>query len=288
MRIIQLSDLHLSREPLYGSVDTLAALDRALHRVLASEPADLLLITGDLVNTGRREEYRLLRDRLDLLPFPYALLPGNHDDRSALRMLFPEQAWSANSLCCQRIDIGDGTLLLLDTVIPGEESGEIATAQLDWLEEACPESRPVLLAQHQPPFPVGIAGMDAIRCRGGQQLARWLARHEAVEALLCGHVHRFVSTCFARRPAIVAPSPAHQIALQNGPLAYTLEPGGYLLHDWLPGKRLLTHYVPAALGDTHVCGHPAGSAASATVAPRRFQELRRPLHSDQGAPDRGL
>jgi 3',5'-cyclic AMP phosphodiesterase CpdA len=111
-----------------------------------------------------------------------------------------------------------------------------------------------LLALHHPPFTVGIAGMDAIRCRGEDRLAGWLARHDGVEALLCGHVHRFVSTTFADRPAITAPSPAHQIALQDGPLAYTLEGGGYLLHEWLPGERLLSHYVPAQVGPTQVYG----------------------------------
>lgn len=252
IRIVQLSDLHLSSRPLYGEVDTLAALDRAVHRLMSVEPPDLLLITGDLVSSGRDEEYQLLRSRLAALPFRYALLPGNHDERSTLRAAFPEQAWCEGRLCCQRIDIGEGTLLLLDTIVPGEEWGEVGSEQLAWLEHACPDARPVLLAQHQPPFLVGISGMDAIRCRGGEALAGWLARHETVAALLCGHVHRFVSTSFAGRPAITAPSPAHQIALQDGPLAYTLEPGGYLIHDWWPGERLLTDYVPTAVAPIRV------------------------------------
>lgn len=197
----------------------------------------------------------MLRSRLASLSFPYALLPGNHDDRDGLREVFPEQAWSANALCCQRVDLGSGSLLLLDTVVPGEEWGEVTTEQLNWLDQACPASRPVLLAQHQPPFLVGIAGMDAIRCRGDDLLAQWLAGRDVVEALLCGHVHRFVSTSFAGRPARIAPSPAHQIALQDGPLAYTLEPGGYLLHDWSPGERLVTHYVPAEMEYVHVYRH---------------------------------
>lgn len=258
MRIVQLSDLHLTEHALYGTVDTQAAFDTALRRVLAGPPPDLLLITGDLVGNGRREEYALLRRRLAALPFPYALLPGNHDDRAALRAAFPEQAWSAGGLCCQRIDLGQGALLLLDTLVPGREWGEVAAAQLDWLEENCPAQAPALLAMHHPPFAVGIAGMDAIACRNGPGLACWLARHEGVEGLLCGHVHRFVSSSFAGRPARTAPSPAHQIALQDGPLAYTLEPGGYLLHEWSPGEHWLSHYVPAEMAPVHVYrAHPA-------------------------------
>jgi len=252
MQIVQLSDLHLCEAPLYGVVDTLAAFDRALQRVLAGPTPDLLLISGDLASDGEPQEYRLLHRRLASLPFPIALLPGNHDDRSVLRDHFPAQAWSSGPLCCQRLDLGEGTLLLLDTLVPGKVWGEVAALQLDWLEANCPYERPTLLVMHHPPFAIGVSGMDAIRCRNDEELAAWLARHEGVEGILCGHVHRFVSTSFAGRPARTAPSPAHQIALQDGPLAYTLEPGGYLLHDWLPGKRWLSHYVPAATAEVHV------------------------------------
>lgn len=250
MRIVQLSDLHLSSQPLYGVVDTLSALDMALQRLTAGPALDLLLLSGDLTSGGRSEEYALLRSRIAALPFPSALLPGNHDDRDNLRAAFCEQAWTPPPLCCQRIDLDGGTLLLLDCIVPGEEWGEVAAPQIDWLESACPRRRPVLLALHHPPFSVGIEGMDRIRCRGEASLAAWLARHEEVEALLCGHVHRFVSTTFAGRPAIVAPSPAHQIALRDGPLAYTLEPGACLLHDWVPGQRLCSHYLPVAVSPT--------------------------------------
>ena len=250
MRIVQLSDLHLSSQPLYGVVDTLGALDMALQRLTAGPAPDLLLLSGDLVSSGRREEYALLCSRITALPFPCALLPGNHDDRDNLRAAFGTQAWTPPPLCCQRIDLNGGTLLLLDCIVPGEEWGQVAAPQIDWLESACPRRRPVLLALHHPPFSVGIEGMDRIRCRGQASLAAWLARHEEVEALLCGHVHRFVSTTFAGRPAIVAPSPVHQIALQDGPLAYTLEPGAYLVHDWLPGERLCSHCLPVAVSPT--------------------------------------
>lgn len=252
MKIVQLSDLHLSESPLYGVVDTLAAFDGALQRVLSGPVPDLLLISGDLASDGNPREYQWLRDRLASLPFPIALLPGNHDHRLALREHFPDQAWSGHPYCCQRLDLGEGTLLLLDTVVAGKTWGEVDDARIDWLETHCPQRRPTLLVMHHPPFAVGIPGMDTIRCRNDDPLAAWLARHDTVEGITCGHVHRVVSTTYAGRPARTAPSPAHQIALQDGPLAYTLEPGGYLLHDWLPGERWLSHYVPSAPAAVHV------------------------------------
>lgn len=254
MRIVQLSDLHLTGDarPLYGTVDTEAALHTALTRAAALRPVpDLLVISGDLAN-GAAAAYGRLHAALAGLPFPSALMPGNHDGRDELRRAFPAQAWSGDPLCCQCLEREGGRLLLLDSTIPGEEAGEVGEAQLRWLEAACRDERPALLFMHHPPFAIGIPGMDAIRCRGEDGLRDWLAGKPQVEALLCGHVHRHASTTFAGRPALTAPSTAHQIALQDGPLAYTEEAGGFLVHDWQPGARLLTLYLPSAAAPVHV------------------------------------
>lgn len=254
MRLLQLSDLHLTADgqPLYGVVDTEAALHAALDRVRGLKPeSDLLLLTGDLANGGEASAYCRLKAALADLPMPCAMLPGNHDSRSEVRAAFSEHAWAGEPLCCLRQDWPEGSLLLLDTTVPGAEWGEIGDAQIAWLDAACPDDRPVLLGLHHPPFDIGIPGLDAIRCRGEDKLRAWLGGKPQVEAMLCGHVHRLVITTFADRTALTAPSTAHQIALGEGPLSYTKEAAGFLWHDWQPGKRLLTHYVPVVTASVH-------------------------------------
>lgn len=247
MRIVQLSDLHLAPSPLYSGVDPWLSLAQALERVAGLRPRpDLLLLTGDLANDGSSQTYRRLQEMLVKTGHPFALLPGNHDDRLAMRAAFPEQAWSHETLACQRVDCGELSLLLLDTLIPGREGGEITAEHLAWLDRSCPPVARVVLALHHPPFLVGIAGMDAIRCAGSERLAEWLQDHPQVEALLCGHVHRPVTTLFAGRLAMTAPATVHQIALQDGPLAWTTESAGMLVHDCLPGEPLRSHYLPLA------------------------------------------
>lgn len=257
MLIAQLSDLHLVAPGarLYGHVDTAAALASAIARVnsLAPRP-DLVVFSGDLVNHGRSEEYAHLRAQLAGLACPYGLMPGNHDERAALHAAFPEQAFAGAPLLCQRVDLGELSLLLLDTVIAGAEGGEVGAAQLAWLDAACPPARPAMLFLHHPPFATGIAGMDAIGLAGSERLAGWLERHRNVRALAAGHVHRSVFSLFAGIPVLIAPSPAHQIALDlaAGPsdLAYTLEPGGFLLHRW-DGHCITSHVVPVAAAAVH-------------------------------------
>jgi 3',5'-cyclic AMP phosphodiesterase CpdA len=253
MRIAQLSDLHLTPDgaPLYGVIDTEAAFQAALaalHRLHAEGVAlDLVLLTGDLANHGHPAAYQRLADGLATLPWPCAVLPGNHDDPSRLRACFAGQAWSEGELACATVDLAEGRILLLDTRLPGAEGGALSAAHLAWLERAA-DGRPALLAMHHPPFSVGMPAMDAIACAGGDRLAGWLGQHPEVAGLLCGHVHRSVFTAFAGRPAVVAPSTAHQIAWQPqaaaDQLAYVLEAGGFLVHDWQPPRPPVSHRLP--------------------------------------------
>lgn len=257
-RIVQLSDLHL-RAPgklLYRQIDTAAALRRAIARIAALQPQpDLVVISGDLVKAGSDDEYAHLRTLLDVLPIPYALMAGNHDDRSALRRAFPDQPWSDPQLAQQRRECDAGDLLLVDTVIPGQEGGTVGDAQFAWLDGSLRRGRDTLLFLHHPPVRTGIAGMDAIGLAGADRLAGWLQAHPQVRALFCGHVHRTIFARFAERPCIVAPAPAHQIALDfsgdPAALAWTMEPGAMLLIDWQPGDDPRVHVLPVDAAPVH-------------------------------------
>ncbi|HEY5762694.1 MAG TPA: phosphodiesterase [Rhodocyclaceae bacterium] len=265
MLIAQLSDPHIlaAGQLLYRRFDSAAALRDAVSRIGKIKPhPDCVVVSGDLVNHGAAAEYAQLRDLLAPLTMPVFLMPGNHDERGALATAFAgddradklRQAFTGAPLCCQRVDLApaDGevlTLLLLDTVIPGREGGEVGAAQLDWLEANCPADAPTMLFLHHPPFSTGIAGMDAITCSGAGLLADWLAAHRNVIALSSGHVHRTIFTRFAGIAACIAPSTALQIALDLGgkaaALSWTPEPGGFLLHHWHE-QSLVTHLVPSA------------------------------------------
>ncbi len=252
MWIAHLSDLHLTADdqPLYGRVYTRSAFCLALERIagLKRQP-DLLLLTGDLANGADGRAYRFLQQQLIQLGLPFCLLPGNHDGRETMAEVFPGAfaGWQGR---VGYLDLPEGRLLLLDTSVPGKEWGSVTKDEVARLEGLL--QGPVLLAMHHPPFAVGIPGMDRIACRGEVQSLGQRLGQRGVEGLLCGHVHRHVSTCFHGIPAQVAPSPAHQIALDAGPLAYTLEPGGFLLHDWEPGRHLISHYLPVQAAPVHV------------------------------------
>lgn len=253
MLIVQLSDLHLMPEgELWrDTIDTRRMAADAIARINALRPSpELVILTGDLANRGTPAAYQTLRHCLDPLTVPFRLLPGNHDDRASLRAAFPAQDFSTGELCCQRVSLPDGDLLLLDTTVPRRSHGKIEETQVAWLNAQCRPDVPTLLFLHHPPFATGIGGMDGIGLRHAERLAEWLRPRSNVKGLFCGHVHRPVFTQWAGRPVMIAPSTAHQMALDlDGPadaLRYTMEPPGMLLIRWRPpaDEAPIVHLLP--------------------------------------------
>jgi 3',5'-cyclic-AMP phosphodiesterase len=256
MIIAQISDMHVSpsAQPVEGRVDTQAHLERAVSHLRALNPVpDVLLVTGDLVNLGNTQEYRLLRELLAPLPMPCYLIPGNHDDRANLRAEFSDRAHlpGAGEFLQYAIDDLPLRLIGLDTVIPGEGGGTLCDQRLAWLDARLSEApeKPTLIFMHHPPFRTGIAHMDEIGLHNAGAFRHIVARNPQIERIVCGHVHRAIQTRFAGTVAAICPSTAHQIALDldpTGRAAFTMEPPGLLLHVW-DGAGLSTHVVP--IGD---------------------------------------
>lgn len=252
--IAQLSDPHIGTGPdfLGGRMDTERALRQAVAHVAAMEPLpDLVLLTGDLTERGSAAEYALVADALAPLTMPVHAVPGNHDDskraRSALGRYMPVAHDAPENACCYHFEFQGLHCVALDTAVPGRSHGALGAQQLAWLERTLQDcsGQPVLIFMHHPPLPTGIEAMDACSLlEGGERLAALIHAHRQVQGLLCGHLHRAVQMQFGGVPLHVAPSVAHQVALDLRPgakLHARLEPPKISLHRWTPLHGLCTH-----------------------------------------------
>ena len=247
----QISDLHIKvpGKLSYKVVDCAAMLERCVQEVLRlPQRPDAMVITGDLVDFGRAEEYAHLRKLLSPLPMPYYLLPGNHDERGALRAAFPDHAYLRQwePYIQYAIDQWPVRIVAIDTVIPGEGGGRLDEARVGWLDRALAREpkKPTVVVMHHPPFPTLIGHMDRIGLQGSEALAQVIARHPQVERVLCGHLHRPIQYRFAGTLASTSPSPAHQVALDLAPDAasrFKMEPPGFQLHAWRQGMGIVSH-----------------------------------------------
>jgi 3',5'-cyclic AMP phosphodiesterase CpdA len=250
MILAQITDLHIKPHGrlAYRAVDTAVCLEQAVQSLLALDPApDAVIATGDLVDAGLTEEYGLLREILSPMRLPLFLMPGNHDRRAPLRAAFPElRHLGTDGRIAFTVEDFPLRIIALDSLVEGESAGELGPVQLAWLDQRLAEQprRATVVAVHHPPFATGIGHMDQIGLHDAAALSAVIGRHSQVERVISGHVHRSIQTRFARSMASIAPSVAHQVALDLRPDAqptFCLEPAGFHLHCHGPGGGLVTH-----------------------------------------------
>jgi 3',5'-cyclic-AMP phosphodiesterase len=256
--IAQISDLHIKAPGTlaYGRVDTARALERCVATLSQFTPKpDLVVISGDLVDTPRAEEYAHLKRLLAPLNIAFAGIPGNHDQRDMMRATLPQNYAFPSGPLNQHLEIGGLDLVLLDSSVSGKPHGELDAPTLRWLEAtlASAPDRPALLFLHHPPLQAGIRHMDRQNLQNANELANVVKRHPRVQLIATGHVHRATLAMFAGVPTTICPAPNHAVDLDLAELrepSFKVEPPAFHLHVWFPGDEfgcVVTHQVP--IGD---------------------------------------
>ena len=249
--ILQISDLHLlceSGATLKGvpTRDTLTEVLQFIDREVRSGKWDFqwVVITGDMAHDEQHATYKLLRELLgDRLP-RCRLIPGNHDNRESIRLVFPELVSHEGSYINFSVEAAGWRLIGLDSHVPGEGAGRIDAEQLAWLEEelAANSTQPTILFIHHPPFSVHSAWLDEIGLRDPQPLIDLVQSFPFVRVICTGHVHQQYEDRHAELDFLTTPS----IAVQFRPHTDTLEcdpiPPGFRIFN-LAGDAYKTQVV---------------------------------------------
>ena len=256
MLIAQITDTHIFDPGVlaFGAIDTAARLAACVARINSLDRVpDLVIATGDLVDSGSPAQYRHLREILAPLTAPLFVIPGNHDARENLRKAFDDLDFFPPKDIFLHYTIEDFPVRIVaaDTIVEGEPGGMMDAPRIHWLSKKLAEDRqrPTILALHHPPFPTGIVHMDRMGCRGANELAAVIAANPQVERIICGHVHRAIQSRFANTVAMISPSTAFHVALDfdpEAPARWTDEPAAFMLHYWDENSGLSSHVVPVA------------------------------------------
>lgn len=255
--IAQLSDIHLAAGK-NGEVDDDSGPVRALRAAVSSLLAlparpDAVVLTGDLADGGQPAEYTRLHALLSPLPMAVYPLPGNHDDRDALRDAFrdhPAVAGSGQdgSPVQYAVDVNGVRLVCCDTTVTGSPHGEMDEERLAWLDDvlcAAPET-PTVVATHHPPYPLGIRFIDDMRFADTTGFAKIVGRHPQVVRVISGHVHRGSVGSLGTTICTTCPSTYRQLFLdltRPGRAAVTGEPAGFAIH-LVTAENATTHFMP--------------------------------------------
>ncbi|MBS1880819.1 MAG: phosphodiesterase [Actinobacteria bacterium] len=243
--LVQLSDFHVGAD--WGR-DPVAQLREAVAAVAdLPDPPDAIVLSGDLADDGEPASYEAVRKELARLRAPLFPLPGNHDRRGPLREAFG-LAGQGEERIDYSAELGPLRLLVLDSIVPGQDSGAFDATALTWLdaELAAAPGLPALLATHHPPLATGIPAWDGINLSAAdrQALGEVVARHPQLLAIVGGHLHSAMGAALAGRPVLAAPSVYLPTAPRFGSAEVPhseLGPGGFVVHVLHEGE-LASHF----------------------------------------------
>lgn len=245
-RLAQISDTHVRADD--GGAAA-AQLKRAMGQAQQYR-ADVILLTGDLVNDERADEYGALADAIANPPAPLFLMPGNHDSREQIRAHFGAHSYLPRegplSFTIEGFPV---RIIAVDDIVPGETHGLVRADGADWLDDRLHEAKakPTIVALHHPPFLTHDLLFDRIGLLDAGLFASVIARHRQVARIICGHHHRTAIGQCAHAPVIVAPSSSwtYGLAMDEGQqiAPRTGEQPGWMLHAWTPGGGFASHFI---------------------------------------------
>jgi len=255
MLIAQITDLHIGFDA--GNVHELNVrrLNMVIDQLREMDPRpDLLMVTGDLVeHADDHRAYRHMEALVKRWEGPLLWAVGNHDSRENFLSVLPEVETDENGFIQYETELGGLRFVVVDTLDAGRHGGMVCEKRGKWLRARLREKKDVstIVVLHHPPVDTGIAWMSALpQEQWVQRLETIIKPAKQVVALICGHVHRPISTSFAGKRLVVAASTAPQVALDledvdplhpDGRALIIADAPAFALHYW-DGRSLLTHF----------------------------------------------
>lgn len=208
VRLLHVTDFHLfaqSQQRLLG-VPTAAALQGVLsHAAQSGQRFDAVLATGDIAQDGLAESYRQALHFLKPLAPELLFLPGNHDQLEVMQQILGKYLPFS-------VELGAWHIVLLNSAVANSDEGWLAEKELQQLQQLCERStRPILVAMHHNPVPVGSQWLDPMMIANGHRLTELCAAYPQIKAFVWGHVHQAVDTVLA------VGQPRHQVRLMASP-----------------------------------------------------------------------
>ncbi len=228
VEVLHLTDPHLFADrkgDLRGTV-TYAALATVLEHYLRQDwRADLVVVTGDLIQDDSAAAYRHFCDLLAQLELPVYCVPGNHDVRALMQEALADEPF----YYCETVETGAWLIAGIDSCITGKAGGQVEHSELQRLDAAIARSTApnVMVCLHHPPVPMGSAWLDSVGLDNGEEFLRSAAASGKVRLALFGHVHQVYDAVHHGIAVVGTPSTCRQFAPGSDTFALDDNPPAY-------------------------------------------------------------
>lgn len=213
------------RASLRGTV-TYSSLKRVLEHVeRAAWPADLIALTGDLIQDDSQAAYHHLSELMGTLALPILTVPGNHDVRALMRASLTDPPFHY----CGSLRRDNWLIVGIDSCITDSAGGRIADDELDRMNQeiANSDALHVLVCLHHPPLQVNSLWLDSVGLANGVGFLDAVAAAGKVRATVFGHIHQKFEGAHASIKIIGTPSTCRQFKIGSDEFALDDNPPAY-------------------------------------------------------------
>lgn len=188
-RVLQITDCHLQHPD--KSPNKAALYYDKLKRLcqkLNTEPADFILVTGDISDDGTKKSYQSFCKVFSGFSKPIYCLPGNHDRSEILKntCLTYQYITFFNS----PIKLGSWVFIPVNTVLPKFNKGYISDKEYKEVLTTIHNysNYNVALVMHHQPIPVKTPSIDKYMVENHDQV-KYLFSASNIKLVIFGHVH---------------------------------------------------------------------------------------------------
>lgn len=234
-----------------GAYDTEVAFERVFKHLTQSgvaEGLDHIVVTGDVADHGRAEQYDIAAQSLGRFEVLVNLCPGNHDFDLPFRAGFEDNPSNTTNLSTNRVIEREGWAFLFvdsnsgmmvagdgDAMVDSDDgtrlhaNGSLSDAEANWIAEACARTAAehVFVWLHHPP---GVENHFQAGPAYNQAWTELLADLPKVRGFGAGHLHMPTQWTIDDRPVFLGPSLKNNFSLDEG----TWLPPGYRTYEFHP------------------------------------------------------
>lgn len=246
LTLVQISDLHLYRDATkrYNHVNPHQSFEKVVAMIRQSYgEADLLMVTGDLLQEPSTQGYDALFDDIETLNIPYVPIAGNHDVTLELDSHLPFEQRRHIGITpdprlvnCKVVSSEHWDILCLDSSVKGQIYGGFSEETLAWLARTLASSeKPCIIFAHHPMMRVESAWIDQHRLKNTTDFWQVVAPFASrIKGIFVGHVHQETQAMYQGISVFTCPS----TSVQFKPFSYD-----YCVDDkQTAGLRWLTLY----------------------------------------------
>ena len=240
VRLLQFSDLHLFGDAAgrLRGVACLPALQAAVADAFRRNTRlDAILLTGDLVQDDP-EGYRWVQHVFGQMNIPVLCLAGNHDLPDHMRVALNSGPFIVGGAT----QFDRWSVVMLDSWIENDASGEIGSKQLEHLENHLQSHRNehVMVCLHHHPIRMHSEWLDHVGLRDADEFLSMLRKHPNVRGVLWGHVHQSLDSFIHGVRFMATPATCAQFLPGSAQFAIDNRPPGYRVLELMPDGTIAT------------------------------------------------